>query len=46
MRDRADMWGQTRLDQYETQTKFKDQNNTLGEFGGGMIHLYKFEDRP
>ena len=33
MRDRADMWDHTRLDEYETQTEFKDYNDTFSEFG-------------
>ena len=33
MRDRDDMWTQTRLDEYETQIEFKNQNDTLFEFG-------------
>jgi len=34
MRDIADMWDHTRLDEYETQTEFKDYNDTFSEFGG------------
>ena len=33
MRDRADMWDHTRLDEYETQTELKDYNDTFSEFG-------------
>lgn len=32
VRDRTDTWGQTRLDENETQTEFKYRNNTLSEF--------------
>ena len=30
--DEADMWTQIRLDEYETQIKFKDRDNTLSQF--------------
>ena len=33
MRDRADMWDHTCLDEYETQTELKDYNDTFSEFG-------------
>ena len=33
MRDIADMWDHIRLDEYETQTEFKDYNDIFSKFG-------------
>jgi hypothetical protein len=32
VRDRADMWGQTCLDEYEMLIEFRDRDDTLSEF--------------